>query len=127
MPNIDERLLRSEPQDSDDYVKIMPYPPMVGLLPPSAESHWCSASYTKSKPCDHESQYYNRLSCSCFAKNQCEKGCVRGTAMSPAVTCGGCETEEEISKLYPYWATPEDIQEARNHGMELNEQRPEKW
>lgn len=53
---------------------------------------------------------------------------MRGYALDPRSVCGECLPTEKIrSKIFPAWATDEDIKEAADLGIRLNEARPDDW
>jgi hypothetical protein len=51
----------------------------------------------------------NDLACKCFAINQCEIDCPKGSTISPVENCT-CISETKVRALYPDWATSEDIE-----------------
>ena len=99
----------------------------VVTIPPSLsrEDHYCSRW---TDPCDHDSQYFNWLSCQCFASYQCEIGCMPGYELDPRFVCGECLSSEKIrEKIFPSWATDKDIEYAADVGIQLNDARPDDW
>jgi len=62
-------------------------------------------------------EYWNELSCQCFVMLKCKISCSEGTELFPMDSCSCVATEEIKAKLYPDWATDEDILEANAAGF----------
>ena len=61
-------------------------------------------------------EYWNELACQCFKMASCRIGCREGTQLSPLSTCNCVDSEELRAKLYPDWATDDDIRSANEAG-----------
>ena len=78
---------------------------------------------------------WNELACECFELAKCKIGCPMGTELDPTQRCS-CEDIKEIRKrLYPDWATEDDIRSAndamynrpRSQPLEVQLERPDTW
>ena len=63
-------------------------------------------------------QYWNELSCQCFIMIKCKMGCPEGSELIPTGTCSCVPTIDIRAKLYPDWATDEDISASNAAGID---------
>ena len=74
----------------------------------------CEAALTET--CD-SGLYRNLLACKCFYVVQCDEPCPEGEALSPAEECT-CASFDEIKELFPEGSALEDVELARQLGIE---------
>ena len=67
----------------------------------------CPADQVSTQLCPDE-QFWNELACKCFEVAQCELVCPDGQALHPERECE-CVADEEVTAVYPDWATDDMI------------------
>jgi len=77
---------------------------------PETEPKWAVCPYWKFVDKCPLGQYWNELACQCFTMHlTCRMACPTGNELIPTEMCSCAPTEDIKTKIYPSWATDEDI------------------